>query len=166
MAAGAFDLTGRVAVVMGGTSGIGRVLALALALADAGADVVAAGRREELVNEVAAEIEKLGRRTLRLAADATPRAESFAIARMATPYLAAVEEAGRIYRHIASRKGAGAFVAEVSMDETDSPQTPPELLVILAAIADEKFRFRPSRPSSRDASTRPDFAETGGRTVT
>jgi NAD(P)-dependent dehydrogenase (short-subunit alcohol dehydrogenase family) len=71
MAGGAFDLTGRVAVVMGGTSGIGRVLALALA--DAGADVVAAGRREELVDEVAAEIEKLGRRTLRCAADAQSR---------------------------------------------------------------------------------------------
>jgi hypothetical protein len=69
-----------------------------------------------------------------------------AIARMAAPYLAAVEEAGRIYRHIASRKGAGAFVAEVSMDETDSPQTPPELLVILAAIADEKIPIQTIAP--------------------
>ena len=46
------DLTGRVAVVIGGTSGIGRTLALGLA--DAGADVVATGRRENLVKEVAA----------------------------------------------------------------------------------------------------------------
>src|ERR1700685_2791117 len=46
-----FDLSGRVAVVMGGTSGIGR--ALALGLAEAGADVVASGRREPLGNEVA-----------------------------------------------------------------------------------------------------------------
>jgi tagaturonate epimerase len=52
-------------------------------------------------------------------------------------YLAAVQEAGRIYRRIESAKGAGNFVTEVSMDETDSPQTPPELLVILAAMADE-----------------------------
>lgn len=62
-----FDLTGRVAVVVGATSGIGRTLALGLA--SAGADVVATGRREALVGEVAAEIEALGRRTLRVAAD-------------------------------------------------------------------------------------------------
>ena len=54
-------------------------------------------------------------------------------------YLNAVQEAGRIYRHIAALKGADKFITEVSMDETDSPQTPPELLVILAAIADEKI---------------------------
>jgi carbohydrate kinase (thermoresistant glucokinase family) len=59
------------------------------------------------------------------------------IERIAGKFLLAVQEAGRIYRHIAERKGAGNFIAEVSMDETDSPQTPPELLVILAAIADE-----------------------------
>jgi hypothetical protein len=61
------------------------------------------------------------------------------IERIAGKYLGAVQEAGRIYRHIASEKGEGQFIAEVSMDETDSPQTPPELLVILAAIADEKI---------------------------
>jgi NAD(P)-dependent dehydrogenase (short-subunit alcohol dehydrogenase family) len=61
------DLTGRVAVVMGGTSGIGRTLAIGLA--QAGADVIPSGRREELVNEVAAEIERVGRRTLRQSAD-------------------------------------------------------------------------------------------------
>lgn len=66
-----FDLTGRVAVVIGGTSGIGRTLALGLA--DTGADVVATGRREELVNEVAGEIEQLGRKTLRAASDAQSR---------------------------------------------------------------------------------------------
>ena len=67
-----FDLSGRVAVVMGGTSGIGR--ALALGLADAGADVVASGRRKHLLEEVATEIEKLGRRSLRAAVDASSRA--------------------------------------------------------------------------------------------
>lgn len=67
-----FNLSGRVAVVMGGTSGIGRVLAVSLA--EAGADVVSTGRRENLVNEVAGDIEKLGRRTLRLATDAANRA--------------------------------------------------------------------------------------------
>ena len=64
----------------------------------------------------------------------TDRAE---IERIAGKFLLAVKEAGRIYRHIADQKGAGNFIAEVSMDETDSPQTPPELLVILAALADE-----------------------------
>jgi hypothetical protein len=59
------------------------------------------------------------------------------IERIAAKFLLAVEDAGKIYRHIASKRGAGAFVTEVSMDETDSPQTPPELLVILAALADQ-----------------------------
>ena len=56
---------------------------------------------------------------------------------VANKYLFATQEAGRIYRHIESQKGAGTFVTEVSMDETMVPQTPPELLLILAAIADE-----------------------------
>jgi NAD(P)-dependent dehydrogenase (short-subunit alcohol dehydrogenase family) len=62
-----FDLSGRTAVVVGGTTGIGR--ALALGLADAGADVVATGRRQAIVDEVAAAIEARGRRSLRVAAD-------------------------------------------------------------------------------------------------
>jgi hypothetical protein len=59
------------------------------------------------------------------------------VAKVAGKYLKAIGEAGELYRHIATAKGAGRFITEVSMDETDSPQTPPELLVILAAIADE-----------------------------
>ena len=59
------------------------------------------------------------------------------IAGIARKYLFAVQEAGRIYRHIGHHKGEGGFITEVSMDETDAPQTPPQLLVILAAIADE-----------------------------
>jgi NAD(P)-dependent dehydrogenase (short-subunit alcohol dehydrogenase family) len=62
-----FDLSGKTAVVVGGTSGIGRVLALGLA--DAGADVVATARRQHLVDEVATEIERRGRRTMRVATD-------------------------------------------------------------------------------------------------
>lgn len=61
------------------------------------------------------------------------------VERVASKYLLAVQEAGRIYRHIAEVKGAENFITEVSMDETDSPQTPPELLVILAALAAEKI---------------------------
>ena len=52
-------------------------------------------------------------------------------------YLLAVKEAGRIYRHIEAVRGRGSFVTEVSMDETDEPQTPVEMLFILAAIANE-----------------------------
>lgn len=59
------------------------------------------------------------------------------VAQIAGNCLLAVREAGRIYRHVEARKGQGNFITEVSMDETDSPQTPVELLVILAAIADE-----------------------------
>lgn len=65
-------------------------------------------------------------------------------ARIARKYLAAATEAGQIYRHIASRKKA--FIAEVSMDETDTPQSPPELLVILAALADEGVRLQTIAP--------------------
>ncbi|HEY1305536.1 MAG TPA: glucose 1-dehydrogenase [Vicinamibacterales bacterium] len=67
----AFDLSGRSAIVVGGTSGIGRTLALGLA--DAGADVVATGRRANLVEEVAAQIEARGRRSLRVAVDVGDR---------------------------------------------------------------------------------------------
>ncbi|HEX3901671.1 MAG TPA: glucose 1-dehydrogenase [Polyangia bacterium] len=65
-------LTGRIAVVLGGTAGIGR--AVSLALADAGADVVAAARRPAELEATAAEIERRGRRTLRRPADVTDRA--------------------------------------------------------------------------------------------
>ncbi|MHC4640948.1 MAG: tagaturonate epimerase family protein [Planctomycetota bacterium] len=51
--------------------------------------------------------------------------------------LLAIKEAGKIYRHIEAAKGTGNFITEVSMDETDEPQTPVEMLFILAAISDE-----------------------------
>ena len=62
-----FDLTGKSAVVVGGTSGIG--LAMAIGLAEAGADVVASSRRQEQVDEAAAKIEATGRKALRLTSD-------------------------------------------------------------------------------------------------
>jgi hypothetical protein len=55
----------------------------------------------------------------------------------AAKYLFAVEEAGRVYRHIADKKGKGNFVTEVSFDEANTPQTPAELFFILAAVARE-----------------------------
>jgi NAD(P)-dependent dehydrogenase (short-subunit alcohol dehydrogenase family) len=65
------DLSGRVAVVIGGTSGIGR--ALSLGLADAGADVVPCARTRDAVDATATEVEERGRRTLRVTADVTDR---------------------------------------------------------------------------------------------
>ena len=67
-----FSLEGKIAVVIGGTSGIGR--ALSLGIADAGADVIASSRRREHVDETAAEIERRGRQTLRLCSDVCNRA--------------------------------------------------------------------------------------------
>jgi len=66
--------------------------------------------------------------------------------RIAGKYLFAVQEAGVIYRHIAKVKGEGRFITEISMDETDRPQTPPELLIILAAVADERIPIQTIAP--------------------
>lgn len=68
------------------------------------------------------------------------------VERVAAKYLLAVQDAGKIYRYIAAAKGESNFIAEVSMDETDAPQTPPELLIILAALADEKVRLQTIAP--------------------
>jgi NAD(P)-dependent dehydrogenase (short-subunit alcohol dehydrogenase family) len=105
-----FDLTGRTAVVVGGTSGIGR--AIALGLADAGADVVATGRRADVVDEVAAVIERRGRRTLRHPVDVA-RAESITALRDAC--LAAFGQVDIVV--VAA--GVTKRVASVEMSEAD-----------------------------------------------
>jgi tagaturonate epimerase len=61
-------------------------------------------------------------------------------------YYAAAKEAGAIYRHILAAKGAGAFIVEVSMDETDKPQTPLDLFFILAALAGEGIPLQTVAP--------------------
>ena len=66
--------------------------------------------------------------------------------RTAAKFLFAVQEAGKIYRKIEAAKGNGSFIPEVSMDETDSAQTPAELLIILAAIADEAIPIQTIAP--------------------
>jgi NAD(P)-dependent dehydrogenase (short-subunit alcohol dehydrogenase family) len=71
LGSGRFDLSGKCAVVLGGTSGLGK--AIALGIAQAGADVVAASRRQEEADLVAAEIEGLGRRSLRATVDVRDR---------------------------------------------------------------------------------------------
>jgi hypothetical protein len=65
---------------------------------------------------------------------------------VAEKFLAAVQQAGKVYRKIESAKGKGTFVTEVSMDETDIAQTPLELLIILAAIADENIPLQTIAP--------------------
>ena len=110
MAQGLFDLAGKTAVVTGGTSGIGRTLALGLA--DAGADVVVIGRREASVGEAAVAIEGRGRRTLRLTADVTNRAslEHFRDA--------CVTEFGRVDILVAAA-GVTTKVSTLAMDDLD-----------------------------------------------
>lgn len=89
--------------------------------------------------------ELVGKIVIPNASDAfqTTRAD---VERIAGKYLSAVQDAGTIYRHIAKVKGEGRFITEVSMDETDLPQTPPELLIILAALADEKIPLQTIAP--------------------
>ena len=83
-----FSLEGKVAVVTGGTSGIGR--ALSLGFADAGADVIATARRQQQVDETAAEIEKRGRETLRMTSDVADRST------LETLCAAALERFGKV----------------------------------------------------------------------
>jgi len=68
-----------------------------------------------------------------------------AVARIAGMYLLACREAGAIWRHIERARGP-EVVIEVSMDETDEPQTPPQLLVILALLAEEKIPLQTIAP--------------------
>jgi NAD(P)-dependent dehydrogenase (short-subunit alcohol dehydrogenase family) len=100
MAFAPFDLSGKVAVVIGGTSGLGR--AIALGLAEAGADVVATSRRQEMVDAAAREIEARGRQTLRITSDVDDRNSLEAIASAAAKQLGKVDilvnSAGRTKR--------------------------------------------------------------------
>jgi len=104
------DLSGRVAVVVGGTSGLGR--ASAIALAQAGADVVASGRRENLVEEVAADIEALGRRSLRVTTDCAAKAELESLRDQVVAYFGKID----ILVNAAGRTGKKP-TAEVAEDE-------------------------------------------------
>ena len=65
---------------------------------------------------------------------------------VANNFLAAVKHAREIYQVLTETKGTGRFVTEISMDETDSPQTPVELLIILAMIADAKIPIQTIAP--------------------
>ena len=85
----ALDLTSKTAVVIGGTSGIG--LTIAKGLAQAGANVVATGRRAELVESAAVEIQKIGRRSLAIPSDVNDRASMEALLRAVVTELGGVD---------------------------------------------------------------------------
>lgn len=78
--------------------------------------------------------------------DAPFKTDEAFVGGVANKFLAAVQHAGAIYRLLVEKKGAGRFVPEISMDETDLPQTPIELLIILAMIADEKIPIQTIAP--------------------
>ncbi|GAB1481944.1 tagaturonate epimerase family protein [Treponema sp.] len=65
---------------------------------------------------------------------------------VAERYLAAAAEAGVVFRTIEAHRGRGNFIAEVSMDETETVQTPAELLIILASLADEGIDLKTIAP--------------------
>lgn len=65
---------------------------------------------------------------------------------VANTFLGAVELAGEIYRHIADKKGADNLIPEISMDETDDPQTPIQMFFILAAVADTQIPIQTIAP--------------------
>ena len=89
--------------------------------------------------------ELVGTVTIPRIADSFKTDEAF-VKGVANKFLAAVQHAGEIYRLLVEMKGAEKFVPEVSMDETDYPQTPVELLIILAAIADEEIPIQTIAP--------------------
>jgi len=103
------DLTGRVAVVFGGTSGLGK--SIAIGLAEHGADVVPGGRRAELLDETCKEIEGAGRRTMRQAVDVTDRSS---IAQFRDR---AVGELGRVDVLV---NAAGTTLKKPTVEVTDS----------------------------------------------
>jgi NAD(P)-dependent dehydrogenase (short-subunit alcohol dehydrogenase family) len=105
-----FDLQGRVAVVIGGTTGLGH--AIVLGLANAGADVVPSSRRQQQVDRTAAEIELLGRRTLRVTSDVVDRTSVQAL------HDAVINEFGRV-DILVNAAGITFKAPALSLRETD-----------------------------------------------
>lgn len=66
--------------------------------------------------------------------------------KIASKYLLAIKQAGKIYRHIESIKGKHNFITEISIDETDTPQSPMEMFLILIAIADQGIPIQTIAP--------------------
>jgi hypothetical protein len=102
-------------------------------------------KAEDVAAFVAAHAELIG--TVAIPGIAIPfQTDKAFVEGVANKFLAAVQDAGQIYQFLIVNKGAGRFVPEISMDETDLPQTPVELLIILAMIADQKIPIQTIAP--------------------
>lgn len=100
---------------------------------------------EDVASFLAAHVELIG--TVAIPGIAVPFTTDKAFVEgVADKFLAAVQNAGEIYQFLIQNKGAGRFVPEISMDETDLPQTPVELLIILTMIADQKIPIQTIAP--------------------
>lgn len=134
----ALDLHDRVAVVIGGTSGLG--LAIAIGLAEAGADVAATGRRADRVKEASDRIETLGRKTLRMPADVLSRSSLDGFRDAAVAKLGGVDilvnAAGRISK---------SPVKEISVEEWDLVQN----INVTGTLRACQAFFAPLRASGR-----------------
>ncbi|HEX9198896.1 MAG TPA: tagaturonate epimerase family protein [Acidobacteriaceae bacterium] len=110
------------------------------------ADLIGQPAKEEDVTAfIAAHPELIG--TVEIPGIAEPfKTDKAFVEGVAHKFLAAVQHAGQIYLLLLENKGAGRFVPEISMDETDFPQTPVELLIILAMIADQKIPIQTIAP--------------------
>ena len=100
---------------------------------------------EDVTTFIAAHPELIGAVTIPGIAEPFQTDKAFVVG-VADKFLAAVQHAGAIYQYLLENKGAGRFVPEVSMDETDFPQTPVELLIILAMLADQKVPIQTIAP--------------------
>ena len=120
------DLDGKVAVVVGGSSGIGKTLALGLA--QAGADVVASARRIELVNTLADEIEALGRRSLRVTCDVADRDFSRESAEVLPRHVRQSRHPGERRRHHETRSHARLSRSRLEPHPRDQPDRHAPLL--------------------------------------
>ncbi|MGP8259223.1 MAG: tagaturonate epimerase family protein [Acidobacteriaceae bacterium] len=102
-------------------------------------------KAEDVAAFVAAHAELIGAVTIPGIAEPFQTDKAF-VEGVADKFLAAVQNAGEIYRFLNESKGSGRFVPEISMDETDLPQTPVELLIILAMISDQKIPIQTIAP--------------------
>ena len=110
------------------------------------ADLIGQPAKEEAVTAfISAHPELVGTVTIPGIAEPFQTDKAF-VEGVANKFLSAVQHAGEIYRLLLEEKGGGRFVPEVSMDETDYPQTPVELLIILAMISDEKIPIQTIAP--------------------
>ena len=110
------------------------------------ADLIGQPAEEEDIREFVSRHPELIGRIVIPEVDQPFQTERSFVEGVANNFLAAVKHASAIYQLLTETKGAGRFVTEISMDETESPQTPAELLIILAMIADAKIPIQTIAP--------------------